>query len=60
MAEKALAVAPESASHLEMLACCLYAAGRQAEALQALERGLKAEPENTALRERLAEFKKPL
>jgi thioredoxin-related protein len=52
------AAPPKSLEHLEVLACCLYAAGRRDEAVSLIKSGLEIDPERTALKNRLAEFQR--
>ena len=54
-ARAAYAAEPASADHADMLACALAMAGKRDEARSVLEQALAREPENGALRERLAE-----
>lgn len=49
--------APESADHLDVLAQCLFAAGKKDEAIDSLKRALEIAPAHTAVQERLAQYK---
>jgi tetratricopeptide (TPR) repeat protein len=58
IATRAAEAAPKSPDHLEVLACCLFAAGKKNEAVQTLKRGLEIDPTRKSLQKRLAEFER--
>jgi thioredoxin-related protein len=56
VATRAFEAAPKSLDHLEVLACCLFAAGKHDESIVLLKRGLEQDPQRAALKKRLDEF----
>lgn len=58
VARKASAAAPDDVNILDTLACCLYAAGRQREALEMVRKCIQLDPENEEWQKRLEELSK--
>jgi tetratricopeptide (TPR) repeat protein len=56
VARAASRAAPDSPDHLDMLACCLFAAGQREEAIQTLKRAIEIAPDKKQLADRLREF----
>jgi thioredoxin-related protein len=58
VATRASEAAPNSPDHLEVLGCCLFAAGKRDEAVRTIQRGLAIDPNRASLKNRLAEFQR--
>ncbi len=58
IATRAYEAAPKSLDHLEVLACCLHAAGKNDESIALLKRGLEQDPQRDNLKRRLDEFQR--
>jgi len=56
VAQAAVAAAPLVPAVVDTLACCLFAVGRQEEALVHIRRCIELDPQNPTWRERLSEF----
>jgi len=56
VAQTAAAAAPDSANHLDTLACCLYIAGDTERAIAMLKRAVELDPDELRYRRRLVEF----
>jgi thioredoxin 1 len=58
VATRASEAAPNSPDHLEVLGCCLFAAGKKDDAVRTIQRGLAIDPSRTSLKKRLDEFQR--
>jgi thioredoxin-related protein len=56
VATRACEAAPKSPPHMEVLACCLFAAGKRDDALRTLKSALDIDPDRASLKSRMAEF----
>jgi len=59
VAQKAVEAAPMVPAVVDTYACCLFAVGKRDEALVQVKRCIELDEQNTAWRERLAEFQSP-
>ena len=58
VATRAAEAAPKSPDHLEVLACCLFAAGKREDALRTLKTAMDIDPSRESLKKRMTEFLK--
>ena len=56
VAERCVNIQPKDPYVVDTLACCLYAVGRDGEAIQMIRRSIDLDPENPQWRKRLEEF----